>query len=378
MSPSRTAQRARRSRGVTLVEIVIAIFILLVGIVSVVSVFPAALQLTARTYDITHSSIALKDAISRLVATQTYTFGAGYVDSGDSDQIVDNDANWRHIYDAWSGSQYGQNLQRDLVLIKKNPLGRPEWRRVRSVSSLGGNQDAWKVGITIDDDNNDAPYIEIPEEGSEYWIGNFRVDKEDGRQHPFGRIADTPTALDYVVSCERRVLMSPADDPDEGWESPEWGDDAWQGFVLMLTSGRAEGRVFLITENGSDSIECSRLSSPPTGQGLEPQGFGSYGVRKGDSFRIIGNAGGYLCQPVEFFGDLRTGLGAYETEPYPADNRYSYACIVSGWEENLPNLYRIDVLFYRNFNRRWSPEYNEPPVAQYATYLAGRKNFADD
>ncbi len=174
-------------------------------------------------------------------------------------------------------------------------------------------------------------------------------------------------------------------------------------YYVVMTSGSAEGHLYKITSNGSDTLNFDpakvRFNVQPTEREYEP-------VRVGDTFAIIGVKGptGTKCYPKCFTGDAALNPASTPIDPENDETRtmpvatygsaerlkqewrYSYGCIFSCPTPEAKDMCRLDVIVYSGFPyRAGAPDapgtsYSDPSVAnsqvigRYTTYIpAGRK-----
>jgi len=420
-----------RVRGVTVLEILISIFILLFGIISILAVFPTALRINSRTTEITSSAWAAKSIVDELLASQVYAFPSGVaeaIDKSDSglrsvispkfDRQEDHKLPYFNLWDdniLWGDlvDIVKSRRARDYILIKKNSPGDAEQRRVESIKTIDDRKALIKIDCeyaedaewydldlreTPDDEmpsSNPRDYLDRSEfwiwpvrEGARYWLGNFREDRTKGRFPAYARVKAVTSDEDGLQRLVCEVVQEGVDVEAGSWGPPNWESDCWKGFVLIHTGehqdivldeegekkawptvrAAAVDRVYLITGNSSGRIECSRAD------------FEGDGIQAGDYVRIAGNAAGRVWWPEDFLGpgsfyDSEEGItpedGLYRTQPVGTGSEYSYGCVFSGWENDIPNLYRVDIFIYRNFDSRKPPEENIP-IARYGTLLSGR------
>jgi len=400
----------KRCRGVTLLEVLIATSITAIGLASVAAVMSTALTVARNAEDASAATQAAKAAITELITTQAYAFPSGEADEIDSSDATQRTATGAPAFDSghdhefpfyclWDENIPWQSLVEivaardghEYVLVKKNSPGGAERRKVSSIQV--GNGRAW---IRIDrgelGEPSDEDYLDRSQDwiwpvggGARYWLGNFREDRLTGRFPAYARVVevmeDSPGEFNRL-RCQ--VVQESTDESAGDWGPPSWPTNCWKGFVLVHTGEHQEitpqgeayptetaaavGGPYLITGNEGDILVCERAD------------FQADRVRAGDFVRLAGNAAGRVWWPEGFLGpgtiytggDLVPPRRRYNTVPAEVGTEgYSYGCIFSGWENDLPNLYRIDVFVYRDFDRTKPPERNRP-IANFGTLLYGR------
>jgi len=418
--------RAAPPRGVTILEVLISIFILLIGIVSILAVFPAALRLSVTNREITTAARAAESAVEELVASQAFAFPSGVADSlhGDDDKGIDpapisfnsGDDHEYPYYCLWDGNipwrdqvdmlddRISMQGVDSYIIVKKNSPGDAERRLFYNIEADKSNGTCF-VQIYRSTDNNGKPRINPPlasnneymdkvrdwiwpvRGGARYWLGNFREDREAGRFPAYARISEIKQDGDLYNTLVCEVVQEGTSDDAGDWDLADWDTDAWRGFALIHTGDHqetmetedgavgvrpteqasAQAAVYLITGNTANEITCARAD------------FLADRFQKGDFVRIAGNAAGRVWWPEGFLNpgsylasnETAAENGPFRTIPVDVGSDYSYACVISGWEQALPNLYRIDLFVYRNFNPRLPPEQNRP-IKRFGTMLAGR------
>lgn len=417
----------RKTRGVTIMEVLISIFILLVGVISIIAVFPATLQLNVASTEINVAARIARTAVDELLASQVYVFPSGIAEAIDSSDatlaqripfgqgrdhryqyyvVWDRDIPWRDLAPIFAKRAAQIHPDAQYILVKKNSPGEAERRRLENADYGPANNPTWaifeiyrgarqsytdKSGQRRDDyDPEGDEYLDRTQEwlwpitaGARYWVGSFRIDRSSNRFPAYAVVKEVvnETTLDL------RAVQEGDTDATGSWGTPNWPTDCWKGFVLIHTGDRQEwdedlttvyspterapalNRVYLITGNEGSLIRCARAD------------FIADNFRQGDYIRIAGNDVGRVWWPENFLapgffydkdaGQLAPADGVFRTQSVPGANEYSYACVISGWENDLPNLYRIDIFVYRNFDGRFPPERNVP-LARFGTLLAGR------
>jgi len=352
-------------------------------------------------------------AVASILASKGHPFGQGNDHRLPNYILCDTDIAWGDL--ATIFATRGRQLQCDptnancrdyYTLVKKNSPGEAERRRVLTADAGTFNSKPWGYfaiyrGSANDYDPSDDRYLDRTREwlwpvrkGARYWVGSFREDRESGRFPAYARIkavtevtqgSGNSSALDCEV-VQEGIAAGVAGT----WGAPDWPTDCWKGFVLIHTGDHQEiletgssddggtalpterasalGRVYLITGNEGATITCARAD------------FAADGFQPGDFIRIAGNNTGRTWWPDDFlnpgsfydYADVPDLPGrTYRTRPVGTGSDYSYACIISGWENDIPNLYRVDIFVYRNFDGHRPPERNTP-IARFGTLLAGR------
>lgn len=204
----------------------------------------------------------------------------------------------------------------------------------------------------------------------------------------------------YAVEAnalECRVMGSVVTGQDPKWTM------SLKDYYVVMTSGSAEGHVYLIDSNTSNKLLMNparvRFNILATEREYEP-------VRVGDIFAIIGVKGptGTQCFPKYFLGGTLTALVPATREADPENDetrtmpvatygsaerrkqdwRYSYGCILTCPRPESNDMCRLDVFVYSGFPYRAGSDpgttYDDPSTAnsqvigRYTTYIpAGRK-----
>ncbi len=138
--------------------------------------------------------------------------------------------------------------------------------------------------------------------------------------------------------------------------------------LLLMTSGRADGKLYRLG-TGSDVLTVVKgLTSADAGylDGLRTN-FQSDLIEVGDSFRLIGARSEdkeWVTVPRDFYEDSQFHLGR------GAIPGYGYLAIITR-EFGEEDLFRVDILVYKGYNKDLPPEANLPAVAVFSTIVSG-------
>jgi len=344
---NRVSRAGSPRAGFSLVEILIAMFVFLVGVLGVLAAFPVAMDAAGRSIKSTRGDVVAQMAIDQLDCDlQTGLYASRCAATGPSALTAVGTP-------AWNTDDGGE--WKDMFVRITRGAG----AHANSPKRITGN--AASV-LTIY-----GAWTTMPDTTSYFEIRRYLpAEPKDDKACRVGTIAtledeDTITAKD-AGGTDIAAWVNPDGHAYTSGDPPR--------YFFLVTSGRAAGRIFLITGTSSGQLT------------LEDADLEDGDVRVGDGFAIIGNnatvegSPALVSLPDNHFGKT----GHTQTLPDPASPKdsaeniysaeYSYACIVSDMKVgDMDDVLRVDVLVFRNYDKTKTPGKNRKPVAWRVAYL---------
>ena len=241
------------------------------------------------------------------------------------------------------------------------------------------------------------------------FVGKLVMITEDTNSHDFkitnrARLIRKNTATELTVYPDWTPLPS-AWAHGSDWSNVKYKIAGSVGYFLVITSGRAAGRVFPITDHtrdaaNGDEITCSGVNFREIGV-REAMRANQYKLRNATGFMIIGGKGclsSLMIRPVPHGSDATKSTGEYEylfntfglprtSEPQAGDDfvldeisdsgkyridmnsEYSVIAVFSDTGALPDEPVRVDVFVFRNFDSAKSLAENRKPVAHVTGYV---------
>lgn len=330
--PARGAGRIGRLRGglplrgeagLTLIEILIALFIFMVGAVSIFALVPVGMDQATRTLEQRRANVIAQWALTTLESEtepQAPLFRGVVASSTDNSATVSPNPGWPD--DHWQG------------------------RHAVAVLPDGSKQSGEIDSNTADRLNIAGTWGANPPAGSRINIVPYY--EERARR---SSIAAEVAATTLLVT-----------DPDLHVDFDQAAADTGNYFIL-ITSGRAKGRICLLTGVDEPAAGSQRL----TASGAD---FAADRVRAGDSFVILGNSSGFLSWPENEFGTA----GEEQTAPDPSNPASDFRFVVIFSDPGALGAgafhpVRADVLVFRIYDNGSPPDRNRRAAAIRTAYI---------
>lgn len=449
--PRTRFQRLRRQSGFSLVEILIALFVFLVGVLGVLSIFPVAMNSASRSTGEVRATILSQNAIAQMMADCQADYEKDVCsDAGNDHQLVRLGGADRvgFFVTLTSGSGKGQSR-----LICEEAYNSGTGKRTMSVvpdwttaPAAGDGYVVTRLGLPWDstDTGDRRGYVrEIGDQriyaGKENLsdLSNPQVDAlttlvNCAPPAPVSCTAAggsddfiTGLGVTWGIDAYRGWLMRITEDVDD--QGPAVGQVRWVtrnsantldlypplavepdwtknvkfeicrslGYFLVITSGRATGRIFRITgyddtDARGDQIICDGVDFNRMNVKAAKQGA-SYPMSNADSFMIIGGPSTMLTAfpapptattaPYYVFNSFgrrntaerQAGQDLFVRNAAEKDaSDFDFVGIFSPRAVDGGPV-RVDIFVFRNYDSAKTPQANQRPVGYMTGYIGRPK-----